>query len=178
MAYQVLIRAPAMRAGRLVRPDAAGNNRRLEENFRNHVTSLGLFISLIVILTSGVCLNAAAEEPESMVPYSMAPQRPVEISLWYAPPVVRSVFDRRGWLGDSLSPGHIQFEIREHNWLSDRSLTLFQTKLPSRFAYDAWAKVVTSYGQFFPDDVLSRARITGYDMLNPDWLYVKFTFKF
>ena len=114
-----------------------------------------------------------------MLPYSMAPRRPVEISLWYAEPVTPRRFDPNSWLGQtSLAPGRLQFEIPQHNWLSDRSLTLVQTRLPTRFAYDAWAKLVTSYGQFFPDNILSRSRLTGYDALDPDWFYVKMTFKF
>jgi hypothetical protein len=139
---------------------------------------LGICLGLLVFL-AGTTHCAKASADESMLPYSMAPVRPVEISLWYAEPLTPRRFDPNSWLGQvSPSAGRLQFEAQQHSWLSDRSLTLVQTRLPTRFAYDAWAKVVTSYGQFFPDNILSRSRLTGYDMLDPDWFYVKVTFKF
>jgi hypothetical protein len=180
MAYQVLSQVLAMRAGSLPEPDAVVKSLRLPANSLNRAPSkhLGICLSLMVFLAgTGLCMKASAEE--SMLSYSMAPVRPVEISLWYAEPVTVRGFDRKGWLGDaSPSTGRLRFQVPEHNWLSDRSLTLVQTRLPTRFAYDAWAKIVTSYGQFFPDNILSRSRLTGYDMLDPDWFYVKVTFKF
>ena len=170
-----------MRSGTQSGPDTEVKDLRLEENSQNHAPSkhLRVCFCLIAFLAAGLGPRASAEDPDSVLPYSMAPRRSVEMSLWYAEPVPARGFNRIGWLGESdKSAGQLQFEVLDHSWLSERSLTLFQTRLPSRFAYDAWAKVVTSYGQFFPDNTLSRSRITGYDMLDPDWFYIKVTFKF
>jgi hypothetical protein len=55
---------------------------------------------------------------------------------------------------------------------------LLRTRMPSRHAYDSWAGVQTGYGQFFPDDKIGRLRTSGAGLQDPDWLFVKLSFRF
>ena len=59
-----------------------------------------------------------------------------------------------------------------------KELTLMQTRMRSRFDYEAWTEVNAGYGQFFPDDKIGRCRTGGAGLEEPDWVYVKLTFSF
>jgi hypothetical protein len=58
------------------------------------------------------------------------------------------------------------------------SFVLLRKKLPSRYAYESSAKVNTGYGRYFPDDAIGRSRTSGVGVEDPDWLYVKMSFRF
>src|SRR5215472_4529786 len=100
MAYRVLPQVLAMRAGSLAGPDAVVRSLRLPANSpkrvpsKHLITCLGLLVFLAV---TSHCVKASADE--SMLPYSMAPLRPVEIGLWYAEPLTPRRFDPNSWLG-------------------------------------------------------------------------------
>jgi hypothetical protein len=55
---------------------------------------------------------------------------------------------------------------------------LLRKKMPSRYAYDSWANVKTGYGRFFPDEAIARSRTSGVGVEDPDWIYIKMTFRF
>jgi hypothetical protein len=55
---------------------------------------------------------------------------------------------------------------------------LIRKKIPSRYSYDSWAKVKPGFGQFFPDDVVARSRISGVGIQDPEWLYIKMSLRF
>jgi len=55
---------------------------------------------------------------------------------------------------------------------------LLRKRMPSRYAYDSWANVQTGFGRFFPDEAIARCRTSGVGVEDPDWVYVKMTFKF
>src|SRR5262252_9172077 len=122
MAYQVLPQVFAMRAGSLAGPDAVVRSLRLPANSPKPSSKhLRICLGLLVFLAgTSYCVNASADEP--MLPYSMAPLRPVEISLWYAEPLTPRRFDPNSWLGQvSPSAGRLQFQVPQNNWLADRS---------------------------------------------------------
>src|SRR5258705_134344 len=48
----------------------------------------------------------------------------------------------------------------------------------SRYGYDSWPNVQTGFGLFFPDEAIARCRTSGVGVEDPDWFYVKMTFKF
>ena len=60
----------------------------------------------------------------------------------------------------------------------DMALQFLHKKMPSRFAYDSWTGVETGYGQFLADNALGRSRTSGAGVQDPDWLYLKMSFKF
>jgi len=55
---------------------------------------------------------------------------------------------------------------------------LLRKKMPSRYAYDSWADLNTGFGRFFPDEAIARCRTSGVGVEDPDWIYVKMTFRF
>ncbi len=61
---------------------------------------------------------------------------------------------------------------------ADMGIQFLHKKMPSRFAYDSWTGVEASYGQFLADDALGRSRTSGAGVQDPDWFYLKMSFKF
>ncbi len=57
-------------------------------------------------------------------------------------------------------------------------LQFLHKKVPSRFDYDSWTGVETGYGQFLADNALGRSRTGGAGVQDPDWFYLKMSFKF
>ncbi len=62
--------------------------------------------------------------------------------------------------------------------VANEAFVLLRKRIPSRFAYDSWAKVKPGFGQFFPDDVVARSRTSGVGIQDPDWLYIKMSLRF
>jgi len=61
---------------------------------------------------------------------------------------------------------------------ADMGFQFLHKKVPSRFAYDSWTGVETGYGQFLADNALGRSRTSGAGVQDPDWFYLKMSFKF
>src|SRR5260370_41243976 len=61
----------------------------------------------------------------------------------------------------------------------DDDLVLYRTKVPTRFTYESWAKIETGYGQYLAgEDKIGRWRTSGAGIEDPDWVYLKLSFKF
>jgi hypothetical protein len=58
------------------------------------------------------------------------------------------------------------------------AFVLLRKKIPSRYAYESWAKVKPGFGQFFPDDVVARSRTSGVGIQDPEWVYIKMSLRF
>ena len=64
---------------------------------------------------------------------------------------------------------------------SDSSVTLFRRPMASRFSYHCWAGFRTGYGQCLSTismDSLARSRTNGAGVQDPDFVYVKWSFRF
>jgi len=61
---------------------------------------------------------------------------------------------------------------------SDSSVTLFRKPRHSRFAYPSWTGLRTGYGQYFSTATFARSRTNGVGTNEPDFLYLKMSFRF
>ena len=95
-----------------------------------------------------------------------SPENPIDVALENF-----SLIDNRE-LDDFLKavPHQTHFGAEE--------VVLFRRKMPSRYAYDSWANFNTGYGRVFHDEVIGRTRSNGAGVEDPDWVYIKVTFKF
>jgi hypothetical protein len=66
----------------------------------------------------------------------------------------------------------------EEDLESDSSITLLRKTMPSRFAYHSWAGLRTGWGRYFSPDTFGRSRTNGAGLNDPDFLYVKMSFRF
>jgi hypothetical protein len=66
----------------------------------------------------------------------------------------------------------------EEDLESDSSITLFRQPMSSRFAYRSWAGLRTGWGRYFSPETFGRSRTNGAGINEPDFLYVKMSFRF
>jgi len=77
----------------------------------------------------------------------------------------------------TLEPLFLQ-KAKEKRTSPEDCFCLFRKRLPSRFAYDSWAKLQTGYGEFFPGDTIGRVRKNGVGIEAPHWFYLKMSLWF
>jgi hypothetical protein len=117
-------------------------------------------------------LSACDEAPQRST--SPAPlQAPV--SLWSAPPDLIITDSPLNLTYDRVQAILHSSDIKS---MDDDDLVLVRTRVPSRFAYQSWAKLETGYGQYLGPDTVGRWRTNGVGIEDPDYLYLKLNLRF
>jgi hypothetical protein len=117
----------------------------------------------------------APEASASKIPGSetATPSDAEAASLWISGPAAEGSFENFALADERQMEMLLKTSPRE-----GREFVLLRKKMPSRYAYDSWANVKTGYGRFFPDEAIARSRTSGVGVEDPDWIYIKMTFRF
>src|SRR6266403_1814250 len=150
----------------------AGSNRPSQIRC-SKLTSLFLCASMLAMASRALAgeekapyMETASHGPllayASVVPYPA----PAQTSLW-------SAHSRD--LGASEAPVHLAYDRVQAIFYTaavsssstDDALVVVRCKVPSRFAYHAWAKLETGYGQYLGPDTIGRWRTNGAGVEDP-----------
>lgn len=144
-------------------------------------------LMFLLALAAGVSSVARAEEraPYNETPgggpllaYVTTSERPIGDTLWSAPRHEQSLPAPNQFLSDE-TPLFNAFQLpRRPKRLESEALLLVHKRIPSRYAYDCWANLRTGYGSFLAEDTIGRSRTNGAGVQDPDFLYIKMSFKF
>jgi len=144
-----------------------------------------LWIAASFFVFAGYCYSLEAEEQNPLMRYEAAPTEVDQFSPFTSfivslapethPSPARELFHLNDeWRLNSIFQKASSGSELEH----DSSILLFRKQMPSRYSYRGYAGLHTGYGQFFHGDNFGRSRTNGVGINDPDWLYLKMSFKF